>query len=239
MYTYTLLASGGIQRSDGAVLPADPLNTDYQAYLAWVAAGNTPASAAASETFAAAQSAQIATLSAACAAAIYAGFTSSALGAQHTYPAKATDQANLASSVLSALLAIQGAVPWAANTQYAVGSLVSANGQIYTNMAVGTSGPNSPTWPTTVGTIELDGGVQWQIWTTPFWCEDGSGNWAWVSHTTSQIMQVGRDAKAAILTLMAQNQTLADEVTAITVPAGATAAQIATAVAAVEAIVWS
>jgi len=27
---------------DGASIPADPDNTDYQEYLKWVAAGNTP-----------------------------------------------------------------------------------------------------------------------------------------------------------------------------------------------------
>ena len=31
-----------IRLADNAAIPCDPDNTDYQAYLEWVAAGNTP-----------------------------------------------------------------------------------------------------------------------------------------------------------------------------------------------------
>ena len=41
--SYQLTATSSILRqSDGASIPADPLNADYREYLAWCEAGNTP-----------------------------------------------------------------------------------------------------------------------------------------------------------------------------------------------------
>jgi hypothetical protein len=41
--TYQLTTSDTILRTeDGAFIPPDPANTDFQAYLAWLEEGNTP-----------------------------------------------------------------------------------------------------------------------------------------------------------------------------------------------------
>ncbi len=43
MYKIVNVNDKSVKRlSDGASIPFDPANTDYQEYLEWVAAGNTP-----------------------------------------------------------------------------------------------------------------------------------------------------------------------------------------------------
>lgn len=47
MITYKLVKNRdgvevGVNRSDGWSIPFDPANTDYQAYLKWLAEGNKP-----------------------------------------------------------------------------------------------------------------------------------------------------------------------------------------------------
>ena len=40
--TYMGNQTSVIRTSDGATIPFDPANTDYIAYLAWIAEGNVP-----------------------------------------------------------------------------------------------------------------------------------------------------------------------------------------------------
>jgi len=95
--------------------------------------------------------ARIEAIAASCNTAILEGFSSRALGAEHRYPAKLTDQNNLQASVLASLL------------------------------------PNLPA-----------------DWSTPFWCQDAAGSWAYRPHTAAQIQQVGIDGKNAINACIAQ-----------------------------------
>lgn len=193
-----------------------------------------PVAPTAAQLLANAQAAKASIVTAACYAAITGGFTSIALGATHTYPSNNTtqhpDQSNLNASVTRALLAIRNAVrtgAWTAGKQVEAGTLIEdAAGDVYLCVAAGPTGAEAPTWATAIGQIVNDGGAQWQLWSTPFWCADANGNWAWMPHTAQQIMQVGDDATAFVLAQQSENATLQAQILA------------AESVAAVQAIVW-
>lgn len=49
-------------------------------------------------------------------------------------------------------------------------------------------------------------------WSTPFWCANQTDDWAMRMHTAEQIQQLGREAKARIVSLMQRNALLAEQV---------------------------
>lgn len=53
-------------------------------------------------------------------------------------------------------------------------------------------------------------------WTTPFWCSDAAGEWAFRPHTAAQIRKVGRDAKTAIIAYQFKNEGLQADISAAT-----------------------
>ncbi|TAY75330.1 DUF4376 domain-containing protein [Rhizobium ruizarguesonis] len=127
----------------------------------------------AADQLAALKASRIAVLTATCAEAIVSGYSSSALGSEHQYPSKQTDQINMMGSVTDSLLPGQ--------------------------------------------TVD---------WSTPFWCADESGAWAFRPHTASQIQGAGADGKAHILECQTKLGQLSVQVMA------------AASAEAVEAIVW-
>lgn len=122
----------------------------------------------------AAVAARLAVIAEACNTTILEGFASKALGAEHRYPAKLTDQSNLQASVLASL---------------------------FPGLA--------------------------EDWTTPFWCQDAAGSWAYRPHTAAQIQRVGTDGKDAINACIAQKIQLEEQLAK------------AKTLAEVEAITWT
>jgi hypothetical protein len=202
------------------------INAGTQGYTVADGVLTPPPAKTDAELLAEAKSAKVSELSTACAAAITAGFTSSALGTAHSYPSKTTDQQNLTASVADALTA-KSDPTWSASTVWAAGSICVEGGVPYLCVVGGTTGATEPAWPTSADALVNDGDAQWELWTTEFWCADATGTWAWTPHTAAQIIQVGRDIKAAILRLQAKNAVLAAKVAACET------------IADVQAIVWA
>ncbi|TBW32617.1 hypothetical protein EYW49_22015 [Siculibacillus lacustris] len=48
-------------------------------------------------------------------------------------------------------------------------------------------------------------------WSTPFWCADGVGEWAFLPHTAAQIQTAGADGKAWVVTCQTSLDTLTAE----------------------------
>lgn len=153
-----------------------------------------------------------------CADSIQSGVTSSALGAQHTYPTTELDQQNMTGSVTDAQ---RTPAAWQAGTAYAVGNDAMASGVRLLCTVPGTSGATVPTGPGT------DGTVTWAAWSTPFWVMDGSGNWTFAPHTAAQIAKAGADIKAWIVACQQKYASLLAQI------------QAATTVAQVQAITWT
>lgn len=106
------------------------------------------------------QATQIAAMSAACGAAIAAGFGQTVDGAAQTVTLSDTDQRNLMMAATTAQAALQlGA--WEATHAYGPNSVVVEAGEVYVTFAGGTSGTAAPTWPTAFQTAVTDGTVTW------------------------------------------------------------------------------
>jgi len=99
---YQLTTNTCIMRQDGACIPADPANADYQVYLTWVAAGNTPTPVP-ETTLQQAQTNQLNKFSMAAANAYIAGFTSTATGTALWYDSDADTQTVINRQYLIAL----------------------------------------------------------------------------------------------------------------------------------------
>ena len=161
MTTYQLTGGTSIIRtSDNANIPADPANSDYQAYLAWVAAGNTPTPVPAI-TLAQAQATQLQSVGLACQSTIFAGFQGVLNGNPVTITLSANDQSNNNMAV-SVTLAVMGqSLPWKANTAYAANQTVIANGDYFLCAQAGTSGASAPVFPTAYQVPVVDGTTAW------------------------------------------------------------------------------
>lgn len=168
-----------------------------------------------------AQATQLATLSAACQAAITAGFTSSALGTANTYTLGQWDQTNMLSAYTAAQAATLNARSWAANAAAGLYEVVLVGSATYLCLQAGTTGAAAPAWPAAMQQVVTDGTASWAL---AGWLLGTASGSQW--HTPAQVMAVWQAYLAFVNGRRATYAALAAQVAA------------ATTVAAVQAVVW-
>lgn len=124
-------------------------------------------------TVAAAKTSQLATLNAACGAAIVGGFPATISGLACTVTLEQTDQTNALMSATTAQAALASA-PWAAAETYAANSIILESGVCYVTLGGGKSGASAPSWPTDFQTPVTDGTAIW--YKLGFWTGTSDGN---------------------------------------------------------------
>ena len=127
-----------------------------------IVAGNAtiPIGAYVPPTLTTIQTAQLAIVSAACEAAITAGFNTTIGGTAYTITLAAQDQSNANFNAATAQAAL-ASTAWAASTTYAANAMVSVGGEILVTFAGGESGTTAPTAPTSFQTAVTDNTITW------------------------------------------------------------------------------
>jgi len=146
-------------------------------------------------------------LSAACAAAIEAGFRADVTGATLVYTLSSADQANLDAAYQLAQMAAGRATAWTAGANHALNDVLAANGDYVLCTRAGSSGTAAPAWPTEYQVEVADGTAGWSragylVGTSDgtLWVSAAEATALWVaskSHITT-CRALYRTAKAAI-----------------------------------------
>lgn len=68
----------------------------------------------------------------------------------------------------------------------------------------------------TASVVDSSNPLNTSSWTTPFWCADVNGNWAFAEHTAAQIQKAGSDGKLAISNALRKNAELQSLINAAT-----------------------
>jgi hypothetical protein len=109
------------------------------------------------------QAQQTAAISAACQAAILAGFAAKVGASTYNICYGAQDQSNLQTNATTVLAKMSSAKPWSAAMTVNQFDVIQVNGEYYIAMTGGTAGTTQPTLPTQFQQEVTDGTIQWAL----------------------------------------------------------------------------